>query len=84
MAPTELRSSRYEVNDTAEAIELYYDRGWTDGLPIVPPTEQSIRAMLDAAGLEPGTEITFIDHRQVSVPAEKVDINAVMAGCRPQ
>jgi hypothetical protein len=50
---------------------------------VVPPTEGSIRAMLDAVGLEPGAEITFIEHRQVSVTAEKVAINAVMAGCTP-
>lgn len=84
MSPTELQSTRYEVSDTAEAIEFYYAKGWTDGLPVTPPTEGSIRAMLDAAGLEPGEEITFIDNRQVSVTAEKVAINAVMAGCTPQ
>jgi hypothetical protein len=84
MAPAELQSTRYEVSDTVEAIEFYYAKGWTDGLPVVPPTEQSIRAMLDAAGLEPGQEITFIEHRQVSVTAEKVAINAVMAGCKPE
>jgi hypothetical protein len=70
MPPTELQSTRYEVSDTAEAIEFYYAKGWTDGLPVVPPTEGSIRAMLDAVGLDPGEEITFIDNRQVSVTAE--------------
>jgi hypothetical protein len=75
---------RYEVSDPAEAIEFYYAKGWTDGLPVVPPTEASIRAMLDAVGLEPGEEITFIENRQVSVTAEKVAINAVMAGCLPE
>ena len=84
MAPTELQSTRYQVSDTVEAIEFYYDKGWTDGLPVVPPTESSIRAMLDAAGLEPGEEITFIENRQVSVTAEKVAINTVMAGCKPE
>ena len=84
MAPTELQSTRYEVSDTVEAIEFYYAKGWTDGLPVVPPTEKSIRAMLDVVGLEPGEEITFIENRQVSVTAEKVAINAVMAGCLPE
>ncbi len=84
MASTQLQSTRYQVSDTAEAIEFYYSKGWTDGLPVVPPTEGSIRAMLDAAGLEPGEEITFIENRQVSVTAEKVAINAVMAGCKPE
>jgi hypothetical protein len=84
MSAANLQSQAFEVSDTAEAIELYFEKGWTDGLPIVPPTEASIRAMLDAARLEPGQEIAFIDNRQVSVTAEKVAINAVMAGCRPE
>jgi hypothetical protein len=83
MSSGNLQSNVYEVNDTAEAIEFYYEKGWTDGLPVVPPTESSIRAMLDSAGLEPGQEIAFIENRQVSVTAEKVAINAVMAGCKP-
>ena len=57
MPPTELQSTRYEVSDLAEAIEFYYAKGWTDGLPVVPPTEGSIRAMLAAVGLDPGTDI---------------------------
>ena len=84
MSPEELKSKQYEVSDTAEAIEFYYTKGWTDGLPVIPPTEGSIQAMLDGAGLEPGDEITFIEQRQVSVTAEKVAINAVMAGCKPE
>jgi hypothetical protein len=84
MGSANLQSPAYEVSDTAEAIEFYYERGWTDGLPIIPPTEASIRAMLDTVGLEPGQEVTFIENRQVSVTAEKVAINAVMAGCRTE
>src|SRR5262245_57672127 len=80
----ELTSQRYEVKDMAEAIELYYAKGWTDGFPVVPPTENSIWAMLESAGLEPEAEITFIENRQVSVTAEKVAINTVMAGCKPE
>ncbi|HKA61434.1 MAG TPA: hypothetical protein VKH83_03370, partial [Methylomirabilota bacterium] len=57
---------------------------WTDGLPVVPPTEPAVRAMLDAAGLEPDTQIAFITNRQVAISAEKVAINAVMAGCLPE
>ena len=86
MAPAsdQLGSARHEVSDTAEAIEFYYSKGWTDGLPVVPPTEGSIREMLDAVGRKPFDEVVFIDHRQVSVTAEKVAINAVMAGCKPE
>jgi len=50
----------------------------------VPPTEPAVRAMLDGAGLEPDTQIAFITNRQVAINAEKVAINAVMAGCLPE
>jgi hypothetical protein len=79
-----LTSTRYLVADAAEAVELCFEKGWTDGLPVAPPTEDRIRALLEAAGLDPGVEVTFIKDRNVSVTAEKVAINAVMAGCRPE
>ena len=74
----ELKSRHYEASDTAEAMELCSAKGWTDGLPVVPPTEARISAMLAASGLEPDLEIAFIENRQVSVTAEKVAINAVL------
>jgi hypothetical protein len=80
---TELRSKRYPVGDLAEAIELCFERGWTDGLPVVPPTAERVHAMLAAAGLAPQDEIAYITNRRVAVTAEKVAINAVMAGCLP-
>ena len=79
-----LQSTRYDVADVSAAVDFYFDKGWTDGLPVVPPTENAIWGMLESAGLEPQAEITFIDNRQVSVTAEKVAINGVMAGCRPE
>jgi hypothetical protein len=80
----ELKSLQHTVSDVSSAMELCYSKGWTDGLPVVPPTEGPIRAMLDAAGLEPQHQLAFIENRQVSVTAEKVAINAVMAGCKPE
>ena len=81
---TQLTSKRYAVEDPAHAIEFCYQQGWTDGLPVVPPTERAVGAMLDAAGLEPDKEVCFITNRQVAVSAEKVAVNAVMAGCLPE
>jgi hypothetical protein len=82
--PTQLASKRYAVEDLNHAIEFCYRQGWTDGLPVVPPTEPAVRAMLEAAGLEPGQQIAFITNRQVAVSAEKIAVNAVMAGCPPE
>ena len=84
MSAIALTSRRHRAADDAEAIELCFARGWTDGLPVIPPTPERVARMLEAARLEPAREITYIAHRAVSVTAEKVAINAVMAGCRPE
>jgi len=78
-----LDSRRHTVADADEALELAFARGWTDGLPVVAPTRERVEAMLAGAGLEPARKLAFIENRQVTVTAEKVAINAVMAGCRP-
>jgi hypothetical protein len=71
------------MTDTFTVNEFYQDKGWTDGLPIVPPTEERVVASLVAAGLTPGDIIGVERVRQRPITAEKVAINAVMAGCKP-
>src|SRR2546428_12485119 len=80
----QIESKRYPVEDLSHAIEFCYRQGWTDGLPVVPPTGRAVQAMLEAIGLEPRQEVAFITNRQVAVTAEKIAINAVMAGCLPE
>src|SRR5688500_13940151 len=81
---TQLTSRPITVPNPDNAIELCYANGWTDGLPVVPATAERIKAMLAAGGVEPGKQVAFIENRQVSITAEKVAINAVMAGCKPE
>jgi hypothetical protein len=81
--PATLSSKRHQVEDTA-AIEFCFQQGWTDGLPVIPPTADRVRTMLEAARLDPTQEIGYVAHRAVSITAEKVAINAVMAGCKPE
>ncbi len=59
------------------------EQGWTDGLPIVPPTAAQVAACLEAAHLAPGEVIGVERVRQRRLLAEKVAVNTVMAGCRP-
>jgi hypothetical protein len=73
-----------EAADPAALIEAYYEAGWTDGLPVVPPSDASIAAMLAAAGLQGPELLGEIPGRNTEVIAEKAAINAVMAGCRPE
>ncbi|HSB80581.1 MAG TPA: hypothetical protein VLM91_17505 [Candidatus Methylomirabilis sp.] len=83
MAGETLRSARIEVPDPLAAIETYFEKGWTDGLPVVPPTEERILAMLDAMGKQPGDVLGEIPARARIITAEKLAINAIMAGCLP-
>ena len=79
-----LVSGTHEVEDGFAANELYQTNGWTDGLPIVPPTEAGVRAFLAAAGCAPGDLIGVEPVRRRRITAEKVAIAALMAGCRPE
>jgi hypothetical protein len=73
-----------DTSDPAELIEAYYERGWTDGLPVVPPTETSVAAMLEGAGLRPDAVLGVLTGRNIIVTARKVAINTIMAGARPE
>src|SRR5437870_6631151 len=78
-----LQSKRYDLHDAFAANEFYQAKGWTDGLPIVPPTEERVSECLDAAGLSPMHIIGIEPVRQRPITAEKAAINAVLAGCLP-
>ena len=78
-----LTSRRFELLDPAEAVEFCYRQGWTDGLPVIPPTPERVNEFLAYAGLAPDTILGTIPARNRIITAEKVAINAVMAGCLP-
>ena len=83
-AASPFTSASYEVADAIAANELYQDNGWTDGLPIVPPTEPLVRTFLEAAALAADHVVGVEPVRRRRITAEKVAIAAVMAGCRPE
>jgi hypothetical protein len=78
------QAERIAVDDFSAAQELFWRRGWTDGLPIVPPTEELVREHLVHAGVEPDLVVGEIPERSRSTTAEQVAVNAVMAGCLPE
>ena len=81
----DLTSDKLEVDANFEAVqELYLERGWTDGLPIVPPTIERVEAMLAATPRDPQEIIGEIPPNWGSATVEKLAINAVMAGCKPK
>ena len=84
MTETRLSSELIDVGDAFEGIEAYFDRGWTDGLPVVPPTPKAVAAALEAASLAPDEILGVEPTKGAVVTAEKAAINAIMAGCRPE
>ncbi len=78
-----LASKTYDVEDFAAAQELFHANGWTDGLPVVPPTEEAVAACLAWAGHTPDELVGVEPVRAMPVTAEKLAVNAVMAGCLP-
>lgn len=78
-----LISDSMEFDSDIDAIEHYMEQGWTDGLPIIPPTRERVRIFLDYVSLAPAEILATEPTKGRVVTAEKVAINAVMAGCLP-
>jgi len=65
-------------------VEALYDRGWTDGLPLVPPTEARVLRMLEGTSRAADEVVALVPPNLVECTVEKVAVNSVMAGCRPE
>ena len=80
--PTDVVQAEWE--DAVEAIERCYQLGWTDGLPVVPPTTQRVEQFLDHVGRPADELIGSLPERRREITVGKVAANAVMAGCLPE
>jgi len=78
------QSDLIEVGDEADPMEVAYQNGWTDGLPVVPPTPERVERMLTGANRPADEVIAPIPPEWGRATVEKVAINAVMAGCKPE
>ena len=80
-----LQAERIEVGDDLWAAqEFFEEKGWSDGLPIIPPTEERIQRMLAAVKRDPQDIIGVVPPRWAPATIEKIAINGVMAGCKPE
>ncbi len=79
----ELSSTRHSAADLAAAQELFHSRRWSDGLPVVPPTAEAVAACLEWTLLAPEHLVGIEPVRERAITAEKLAVNAVMAGCLP-
>lgn len=80
-----LASERIQAaDDPVAAYELFLENGWGDGLPIIPPTEERVRSFIATYQASPQTVVTSLPPKWADATVEKIAINAVMAGCRPE
>ncbi|MBI2910258.1 MAG: hypothetical protein HYX92_21660 [Chloroflexi bacterium] len=79
---------RYEGHDFLDALRIlngdFIHRGWGDGLPIVPPTPEAVEAMVAGTSRQRDEVVIIMDPGRGIATVEKIAINCVMAGCRPE
>lgn len=71
------------VDDYEQAVEMFFERGWTDGLPVVLPTRKLVEAMIAASGRDRHESLGPIPPKGGQATIEKLAVNAVMGGCLP-
>jgi hypothetical protein len=81
---TGIAARRIALGTGEDEIEAMYERGWSDGLPLVPPTEERVLRMLGGTTRDPQEVIGLVPSDLVPATVEKIAINAVMAGCKPE
>lgn len=79
-----LAARHVELSRAEDEFEAMFARGWTDGLPVVPPTRERVLRMLTGTTRAPGDVVAIAPPDLVPLTVEKIAINAVMAGCAPE
>ena len=82
MVSSKLHST--EWGGVVEAIENCFNLGWTDGLPVVPPTLERVNEFIDYIGEAPDKILGSVPERRREVTIAHAAANAVMAGCLPE
>jgi hypothetical protein len=80
----QIASRTFELDELDDAVELCYEQRWTDGLPVIPPTRRAIERILTLLKRDPNEIVGVIPPRNGVATIEKIAINCVMAGCKPE
>ena len=81
---TQFGARQVQVSESEDIMEACFERGWSDGLPVVPPTPLRVMRMLSGTDRKPAETIGQVPPDKVDCSIEKLAINAVMAGCKPE
>src|SRR5215813_5696837 len=72
------------VPASTDLVEWYFEQGWTDGLPVVPPTQRAVDAFVEALGGDAQLVECKVPPRHGNLTREVLAINMVMAGCKAE
>ena len=79
-----IRARRIEVGDSDDVSEFMFNQGFSDGLPLVAPTPERVMRMLSGTHRDPQEVVATVPPNMGEATVEKIAINAVMAGCKPE
>ena len=79
----QLTSEQYQVEDVDAFADLAYEKGWTDGMPVFPPTLKKVTEIIDYVQRSPDEVLGIVSPGEGVATIEKVAINCAMAGCKP-
>ena len=79
-----LTSRVFESDDIDAAVEFCYQQNWTDGLPVVPPTRRAIERIITYLQRDGSEVVGVVPPKNGVATIEKIAINCVMAGCKPE
>jgi hypothetical protein len=79
-----LRARRIEIAEADDPFEFMFDQGLTDGLPVIPPTPERVLRMLAGTRRAAQDVVAIVPPNLAPATVEKIAINAVMAGCKPE
>lgn len=82
--PITFSSREVPLGESEDPLEACFERGWSDGLPVVPPTPERVWRMLQGTSRKPDEVLGLMPPDLVPCTVEKVAINAVLAGCKPE
>lgn len=79
-----IRARRIDIASSDDVVEFMFDQGFSDGLPLVPPTPERVMRMLGGTHRDPQDVIATVPPNMGEATVEKIAINAVMAGCKSE
>lgn len=79
-----IRARKIEIGVQDDEFEFMFDQGFSDGLPVIPPTAERVVRMLAGTSRDPQDVVAVMPPNMGEVTVEKIAINCVLAGCKPE